>query len=418
MSQGRTIPDALSQSGQEKLPAADQALAQEIVYGTVRWLPRLEYLLTKLLQQPVKNTDGEVLAVLLIGLYQLCFLRVPDHAAVNETVALAGAMKKPWARGLINGVLRTFIRERETRLTQADGDLVGRTAHPPWLANAIRRDWPAQASAVFDANNCRPPLTLRVNATRCNRADYLLRLNSIGVEAIATPHTASGVTLDAPIDVSLLPGFAEGDVSVQDGAAQLAAPLLDPQPGERVLDACAAPGGKTTHMLELQAKLASLVALDIDQARLAQIRENLQRQQLGADLRVGDVNESKSWWDGIPFDKILLDAPCSATGVIRRHPDIKILRRANDIAPLAQYQWRLLRAAWDLLKPGGILVYSTCSILPAENSAQVLEFIRSHADASEQPIDAVWGQKCDAGRQILPGEDNMDGFFYAVLQKQ
>ena len=415
--QGRTIPDALTKSGQDKLPVADQALAQEIVYGTIRWLPRLEYLLGKLLQRPIKETDEDVVTIILVGLYQLCFMRIPDHAAVNETVALSGTMKKPWARGLINGVLRTFIREKEVRLGQADTDLVGRTAHPPWLANALRKEWPAQANSIFDANNQRPPLTLRVNSTRCSREAYLAKLSTMGVSATLAPHTLSGITLDSPIDVTLLPGFADGEVSVQDGAAQLAAPLVAPQPGERILDACAAPGGKTTHLLETQANLATLIALDIDEGRLAQIRENLQRQQLSAELRIGDVNEPASWWDGVLFDKILLDVPCSATGVIRRHPDIKILRRANDIAPLAQYQWRLLRAAWALLKPGGTLLYSTCSILPAENSAQVLEFLRTNSDASERIIDAAWGQQCQAGRQILPGEDNMDGFFYAVLQK-
>jgi len=416
--QGRTIPDALAKAGQERLQIADQALAQEIVYGTIRWLPRLEYLLGKLLSRPLKETDSEVLPLLLIGLYQLGFMRIPDHAAVNETVALAGKIGKPWARGLINGVLRNFGREKDVRLAQADTDLVGRTAHPPWLANAIRRDWPAQAGAIFDANNSRPPMTLRVNGLRGSREDYLTRLTAIGITATPTPFTATGLTLDLPIDVSLLPGFSEGDVSVQDGAAQLAAPLLAPQPGERILDACAAPGGKTTHVLELQPQLATLVALDIDEDRLSQVRENLKRQQLSAELRMGDISEPAGWWDGALFDKILLDVPCSATGVIRRHPDIKVLRRSNDIAPLAQYQWRLLRAAWAMLKPGGTLVYSTCSILPAENSAQVLEFLRSHSDAAERPIDAAWGHQCNAGRQILPGEDNMDGFFYAVLQKQ
>lgn len=371
-----------------------------------------------MLSRPLKDTDNEVLPLLLIGLYQLGFMRIPDHAAVNETVALAGKIGKPWARGLINGVLRNFVREKDVRLAQADADLVGRTAHPPWLANAIRRDWPTQAGAIFDANNSRPPMTLRVNSLRGSREGYLARLMAIGITATPTPFTATGLTLDLPIDVSLLPGFSEGDVSVQDGAAQLAAALLAPQPGERILDACAAPGGKTTHALELQPNLATLVALDIDEDRLSQVRENLKRQQLSAELRMGDVSEPAGWWDGALFDKILLDVPCSATGVIRRHPDIKVLRRANDIAPLAQYQWRLLRAAWAMLKPGGTLVYSTCSILPAENSAQVLEFLRSHSDAAERPIDAAWGHQCNAGRQILPGEDNMDGFFYAVLQKQ
>jgi 16S rRNA (cytosine967-C5)-methyltransferase len=229
---------------------------------------------------------------------------------------------------------------------------------------------------------------------------------------------STGIVLENACDVKQLPGFADGVVSVQDSAAQLAVVLLDLQPNQRVLDACAAPGGKTCHVLETEPELAHVLALDRDAVRLGRIRENLERLGLTAQLREGDASDPRQWWDGTPYDRILLDAPCSATGVIRRHPDIKLLRKAADIAPLARRQQTLMARLWPLLAPGGMLVYATCSVLKQENELNVEHFLATHGDARERPIAAPWGHAGVCGRQILPGEAGMDGFFYACLVKE
>ena len=267
------------------------------------------------------------------------------------------------------------------------------------------------------ANNERPPMTLRVNRQRESREDYMRVLGGAGMHGVATPYTRDGVILDKPVDVALLPGFYEGRVSVQDAAAQLAAQILDPQPGERVLDACAAPGGKTGHLLELQPAITELVAVDNDAARMTAVKENLDRLGLRASLVVEDVAAVRRWWDGIPFDRVLLDAPCSGSGVIRRHPDIKYLRRPTDIAVMAAEQRRLLTAVWPLVKRGGMLLYATCSILPEEDEFQVRSFLAGHDDAREEVLAGPWGRPLPHGRMILPGTDGMDGFYYASLKK-
>ena len=403
------LPTALAPLAPEARP-----LLQELCYGTLRWLGRLDALLSRLMRRPLKDKDADIRALLLSGLYQLEYMEIKPHAAVSETVAATAELGKPWARGLVNGVLRTYQRDRARLLGEVDRDEATALAHPRWLVEALQAAWPDRWAEIAAANNARPPMTLRVNLRQGSREAYLETLAAEGLEAQPAPHTEAGITLARPVSVERLPGFDQGRVSVQDGAAQLAAQLLAPQPGERVLDACAAPGGKTGHLLERGAGV-ELVALDSDPERLRRVEENLRRLDLPAQLIAGDAGAPETWWDGRPFDRILLDAPCSGTGVIRRHPDIKHLRRGEDIAPLAEQQGRILRALWPLLKPGGMLVYATCSIIPEENDRQVARFLESCRDARELPIAAEWGHTATAGRQILPGEDGMDGFYYACL---
>ncbi|HLA75438.1 MAG TPA: 16S rRNA (cytosine(967)-C(5))-methyltransferase RsmB [Gammaproteobacteria bacterium] len=400
-----------------KEPGA-RALTQEMCYGVLRWHLRLEALLKPLLHAPVK--DQEILCLLLLGLYQLLYMRVATHAAVDSTVTATGALKKPWAKGLVNAILRGYLRNDGALLAELDRSEVATWAHPAWLITRLKMDWPQQWAAILSANNERPPLCLRVNARQLTRDAYLHRLAQEGIVAHAQPHTSHGIRVEKPIGVEGLPGFSEGRVSVQDGAAQLAAPLLDLQPGQRVLDACAAPGGKTCHILESQPALAELVAIDCDAQRVARIAENLQRLQLQATLVVGDAAQPATWWDGQPFDRILLDAPCSATGVIRRHPDIKLLRTEADITALAQQQAQLLSGLWPLLKSGGMLLYVTCSILNQENTQVVNNFLAAHPDARTEASAWPWqqdDQHLTIGQQIVTGEQGMDGFYYARLRK-
>lgn len=396
--------------------ATEQGLAQELCYGSLRWLPRLQAVAARLLDRPLRPRDLDVHALLLVGLYQLLYLNIAPHAAVSSTVETAATLGKEWAKGLLNAALRRLLRERDALLAAVDRDETAALAHPAWLLHELRAAWPDQWPAIIAANNTRPPLTLRINALHGSRAHYQTRLTQAGIAAEAAPYASSALTLTTPVAVEKLPGFTAGDVSVQDAAAQLAAGLLDLQPGQRVLDACAAPGGKTGHILESCVDL-SLVALDSAPERLRRVAENLARLGLTAELVSGDAGTPDEWWDGQPFDRILLDAPCSGSGVIRRHPDIKTLRRPDDIAALAAEQHRLLHALWPLLKPGGMLVYATCSILPAENGRQVATFLQTQLDAREDVIDVGWGHAVEAGRQILPGENGMDGFYYACLCK-
>jgi len=416
--QGRSLTSALPAAQAPLVEARDRALVQALAYGVLRWYVRLDAILTRLVTRPLRAKDSDVRCALLLGLYEVIYQRTPDHAAVSEAVALAGRLGKPWARGLINGVLRGFLREREAIAAAVDTEPAARLAHPPWLLDALRADWPQDWESIATANNAAPPMTLRVNARRGSREDYLDRLREAGLSARPAPHAAMGLTLDEPCPVERLPGFAEGEVSVQDAAAQLAAELLDARGGERVLDACAAPGGKSAHILERRADLAELVAVDIDAERLAQVEQSLSRLGLSATLRAGDAAEPQGWWDGRPFDRILLDAPCSASGVIRRHPDIKVLRRPADLDALVARQRCIIKGVWSMLRPGGMLVYATCSVLRRENSEQVRRFASQQADATPVAMAAAWGHATDAGRQVLPGEDGMDGFFYARLQKQ
>lgn len=396
----------------------DRPLLQTLCYGTLRWYPRLNAVLNELLEKPFRPKDRDIHVLLACALYQLMATRIPDHAAVNETVATVKKLKKPWAKGLVNGVLRRFIRERGSLDTQLADDGVYRHAHPKWLCKRIEHAWPEQADAIFAANNHPGPMTLRVNQQRLSRAECLKTLQVEGIEARATPLSADGLQLLQAMGVDAIPGFAEGQLSVQDEAAQLAAQLLQLEPGQRVLDACCAPGGKTCHILECEPGLAELLALDIDDSRLDRVRENFERLNVQAKLLAADAVATGEWWDDQPFDRILLDAPCSATGVIRRHPDIKLLRKPDDIPRLAELQAELLDALWPLLKSGGKLLYATCSILPEENDASIAGFIARQSDAEVKDIAADVGMQTPLGRQLLPTTDGHDGFYYALLAKK
>ena len=399
-------------------PPADRALTQELVYGTLRVLPRLEALAGLLLHHPVKPADRDLEALILVGLYQLTVLGTPEHAAVAATVEAVRLLGKPDKAPLVNALLRRFLRERETLLAAADQLPSARWLFPEWLLTQLRRDWPDDWESLVAASNERPPMSLRVNALRGDRRSYAGLLAAAGITARPIPGTECGLTLDHPVPTGDLPGFAEGLVSVQDGAAQFAAQLLDARPGARVLDACAAPGGKTAHLLERAGPAGlDLVAIDSAPARLVPLRENLAR--LGLDARVvhADAASPLGDWTRPPFERILLDVPCSATGVIRRHPDIKWLRRPADIPELCALQARILDAVWPLLAPGGRLLYVTCSVLSVENQDQIAAFLDRTPDAREVPFATDWGQARAHGRQVLPATGGTDGFYFALIEK-
>ena len=367
---GSSLPPLL-----DKVDARDRGLAQDLAFGTARWQPRLALIAEKLLQKPFKAADHDVEALLLVGLYQLFYTRIPAHAAIGETVACVDKLKKTSLKGLLNAVLRNAQRDGEAICASLDSDPVLHTAHPRWLQKALKANWPEHWQAICAANNAHPPLILRVNRRLRSRDAYLAELTAAGIAASPCSYSRDGIVLAQACDVTGLPGFAAGHVSVQDEAAQLAADLLQLAPGQRVLDACCAPGGKTCHLLEAEPKLAHVLGVDLEAKRLVRVRENLVRLGLEAELIAADGRDLASWWDGKPFQRILLDAPCSATGVIRRHPDIKLTRQASDITALATLQGELLDALWTTLEVGGILLYATCSVLPEENSDNIGAFL-------------------------------------------
>ncbi|WP_409260407.1 16S rRNA (cytosine(967)-C(5))-methyltransferase RsmB [Pseudomonas putida] len=401
----------------DKVEERDRGLTQDLAFGTARWQPRLDLLAAQLLQKPFKAADADVQALLLVGLYQLFYTRIPAHAAIGETVGCADKLKKPWAKGLLNAVLRRAQREGEELLAGMERDPVVRTAHPRWLQKSLKAFWPEQWEAICAANNAHPPMILRVNRRHHSRDAYLALLAEAGVAASACQYSRDGIVLAEACDVRGLPGFAEGWVSVQDEAAQLSADLLELAPGQRVLDACCAPGGKTCHLLEAEADLGHVVAIDLEVKRLTRVRENLDRLQLDAELIACDARDTASWWDGKPFQRILLDAPCSATGVIRRHPDIKLTRQADDIPALATLQGELLDALWPTLEVGGMLLYATCSSLPTENTEVIDAFLARTPGARELDLATAAGLRQPHGRQLLAQEGGHDGFYYAKLIK-
>ncbi len=412
--QPKSLSELLPQlSEQDK----DQGLVQELCFGVCRWFTRLDKLAAPLVRQPFKDRDADLHALLLIGLYQMLYLRIPDHAAIAETVEAARQLKKEWAVKVINGMLRTAQREKAQLEKQLPDSLALQHAHPQWLVDALTAAWPEQTVAILKANNLPGPLCLRVNALRCDRDTYLRLLKEAGIGAHPGDLASSAIYLDQAVGVQQLPHFADGWVSVQDEAAQLSAFLLNPQPGERVLDACAAPGGKACHLREHQPDIGELIALDADAKRLQRVEQNLERLQLQASVVHATLEEYASHYQGEKFDRILLDAPCSATGVIRRHPDIKWLRKRSDIGKLAATQQRLLEMAFSLLRPGGTLLYATCSVLPQENTRVVHGFLKQQKQAVEDLILAPWGQASESGRQLLPQQNGHDGFYYARIKR-
>lgn len=412
---GQSLTAALETALPRVRDQQDRAFLQALCYGVCRYYDRLDFLLGQLLTKSLRSKDLDIRMLLLSGLYQLRYMRVKPHAAVSETVAAAG--KKKWAKGLINAVLREYQRESERLEQLAVNDDRARHAHPEWMIRLLRQSWPEQAAAIMMANNEPAPMVLRVNLTRGTRDEYLALLDQDQIAARVVSYCPAAIILEQAVNVDKLPGFAEGRVSVQDGAAQLAAPLLQLQPRQKVLDLCAAPGGKTAAMLELQPSLHSLLALDVDDMRLQKVRESLLRLGLSAEVLGADASHPEDWSDGRLFDRILLDAPCSAFGVIRRHPDIKLLRRESDIGELCKLQAHILDAAWGLLRPGGILLYATCSVLKQENEWQMDAFLSRWADAEEVKISGEWGLERPVGRQILTGDRQMDGFYYARFRK-
>lgn len=393
----------------------ERSLCQQLCYGVIRWQPQLQAIADLLIKKPLKKKDGDINALLLCGLYQLQAMRIPEHAALSETVNAAKTLGKQWASGLINASLRRYQREKTQLETQALRSRSAKYAHPDWLIERFQQDWPEQWMSILDANNQQPPMILRVNQQHNSRDHYLEKLTQAEIGASALPEIAHGILLDTACDVYSLPEFSQGHVSVQDGAAQRVIDLLDIQANQRILDACAAPGGKTCHILETQPN-NDVVAIDIDPERLLQIKQNTDRLGLNAERIAADAADTASWWDGKKFDRILIDAPCSGTGVIRRHPDIKLLRRPDDIASLVSKQQQLLESLWPLLNTNGLLVYTTCSILQQENEQQIMNFLENHPEAQEQLADIAPASRRKAGYQRLPGEDQLDGFYYACLR--
>lgn len=396
---------------QKNISDKDRSLLQELCFGTLRVLPQLEWCIQQLMAKPMVGKQRTLHYLLMVGLYQLIYTRIPAHAILAETVEGAVALKRPQLKGLINGVLRQFQRQQEELLTRAANN-ENRYMHPSWLLKRIQQAYPAQWEQIIDANNQKPPMWLRVNQLHHTREDYLQLMQQVGLEAEPHKIYQDALRLMTPCAVKDLPGFSHGWVTVQDASAQGCVALLDPQNGEQILDLCAAPGGKTTHILEAAPK-AQVMAVDIDEQRLQRVKENLQRLQLQAEVRQGDGCQPEQWCGAQQFDRILLDAPCSATGVIRRHPDIKWLRRDSDINELASLQQQILQAIWPHLKSGGVLLYSTCSILPQENSQQITTFLQQHADAKLSET----GNVALPGKQNLPHPEDGDGFFYAKLIK-
>lgn len=392
------------------LSAQQRAATQDICFGTLRFLGRLDALLDALLDKPVHN--DRLRDLLRVALYQLEYTKAAQHAIVDQAVRACERLGLDAAKGLTNAVLRAFLRRRAALVDQARHSEVGRFSYPQWWIDKLRTQYPAEHAAILDAGNQHPPLILRVNRRRMTPEAYLAQLAAAGIAASIIGEAA--VLLERPRPIAGIPGFAEGTVSVQDAAAQRAATLLDLGPGSRVLDACAAPGGKTAHLLELAD--VDLIALDNDAARLERVRANLARLGLAARVVCGDVCDPGNWWDGRPFDRILADVPCSASGVVRRHPDIKWLRRHADIEQFALVQRRMLDALWQLLASGGKLLYATCSVFHEENHLQVAQFLKRHRDAQHQILPGAEVNQQQPAGQMLPDERH-DGFFYALLQK-
>jgi 16S rRNA (cytosine967-C5)-methyltransferase len=419
---GVTLDAAL----QSALAAAPRELVppvRSLAFGAVRGFYRHEAILGRLLSQPTKSLDTVIRALLSIALFELEDARTPQYAVVDAAVKTAKSSEAARAGGLVNAVLRRYLRERHSLEAQIASNPAVRHACPQWLAERFRADWPGRWTQLLAAGDAQAPLWLRVNRRLTTAADYLQALRDAGIGARLERRVPEALVLEIPRDVGDLPGFAEGLVSVQDLGAQCAAFPLGLEPGLRVLDACAAPGGKTALMAEREPALAQLTAVDLDPGRLARVRDNLRRGGLEAQVLAGDAGAPDSWWDGIPFDRILLDAPCSALGVIRRHPDIRLRRSPKDIERMPPLQGRLLAAAWMMLARGGRLVYCTCTVTRAENRGVIAAFLEKTADAQIVPV-RDWpgwpgfGEADGFGVQILPGEAGADGFYYAALTKR
>ncbi len=416
LEQGQSMASALPQAQQHYHDGRDKGLLAEICYGIMRTLPQLEVQLRRQLSAPLNGKKRRIQCLLLVGLYQLKHTRVQSHAAISETVEACRKLKAPGMTGFVNGVLRALLRNLDALKQEQFEAAPVQWAHPNWLLKRLQHAYPEHWQQIAAVNNQAPPLWLRNNRRHQSREQYLARLSQAGIEAIAGA-SADAIRLPVAQDVRLLSGFEQGDVSVQDLSAQYSAELLACQAGDAVLDVCSAPGGKTCHLLESQPQIGSMLAIDLYQERLDRVQQNLERLQLSATLRQGDGRYPEQWAPGQQFDRILLDAPCSATGVIRRNPDSKWLRRDADIAQLVQIQAEILAANWQILKPGGTLLYATCSVLPEENCEQVKAFLQQNDDAMLSPIHPQ-DNALQPGWQLLPQSEGGDGFYYARLIKR
>lgn len=401
---------------QGRINASEAPLLKEICFGVSRYFPLLNSVALHILEKPLPKKDRDIYAAILIGLYQIDYMQIPPHAAVNEIVSCIKGLNKPWAVKLVNAVLRNYLRNNaELKVALKDIPSV-KDIHPKWLLKRFEKHWPKKYQQIVDANNSHPPLCLRVNLSRVSRETQKKLLTQAGIKSHFGLFSSSALYLEKPVKIQDLPGFFDGYLSVQDEAAQLSAEILQPQSGERVLDACSAPGGKTCHLLE-SAEGIKLTALELEDWRLKKVQENLERLSLSAQLICTDAADLPNWWDGIYYDKILLDVPCSATGVIRRNPDIKISRKASDIEALKKIQQYLLTSVWKTLKVDGLLLYATCSLMPEENEKQVAQFLASNSNAEEVQINKTCGQDVQYGKQLFPSLGSHDGFYYCLIKK-
>jgi len=423
---GRSINEILSNKTTTKISPTDLPFAKQILFGSLRYYHQIKAILDQLLEKPLKQKDLDVYAILLMGVYQFRYLSVPDHAALSESVELTRKIKKPWASKLVNGVLRNYQRqvgEIETKLKNAR---TFRYSHPNWIINQLESDWGDIYPQILEQNNRQAPMTIRVNSRLITREEYSQQLESVDLESDPHDLAKDALVLKTACDVAKLPGFEQGLVSVQDAAAQLVVELLDLENSKtslKVLDGCAAPGGKTAHILQRKFEV-SLTSVELSARRLEKIEQTLKRLKLLENNKVivkcADFLNTEDWWDGVLFDRILIDVPCSASGVIRRNPDIKIHRKKQDIQPLVELQSQILSSAWKLLKPGGKLVYATCSIFKQENEDQINGFL-NQTNATPYGLNPTIADKLTKhskiGHQILPGEAQMDGFYLCGLEK-
>lgn len=389
-------------------PEADSAETKSLVFGTIRFYHQLNDIVSKLLKHDTEKENLDIHCLMLLGAYQLIYSNVAPHAAIFETVNVVNHLNKPWAKGLVNAILREVDRQKQTLQAQTH------YSHPSWLVKKIKNNYPDQFEQIFANNNTQAPMSIRLHPNY-NLKDYQSELSALGIDTYQVDVAPQALVLKEAVAVFKLPNFEQGACYVQDCSAQLAAHLIEPKADELILDACSAPGGKSTHLSELSPK-SKIIALDSDEERLKRVKENIKRFDIkNITLAQGNA-QVQDWWDGQLFDKILLDAPCSATGVIRRHPDIKLLRKPKDITALVALQQSILNNLWQMLKPGGTLLYATCSILKAENEMQISTFLTNHTDAQEIKLDIDWGHDATIGKQQLPNAE-FDGFYYAKIYK-
>jgi len=429
VSDGRSVNDLLANPQQHSVATGEIAFAKQLLFGSLRYYHQTKAILDQLLEKPLKQKDLDIYGILILGIYQLRYLAVPDHAALSECVELTRKIKKNWASGLVNAVLRSYLRDADEIDKKLAKAKTYQYSHPNWIINQLELDWGADAKLILQANTQRAPMTLRVNRNKIGVAEYQKQLDQAGHVATCHPLASDALVMKSACDVYQLPGFEQGLVTVQDAAAQLAVDLLDLNDGQRVLDGCAAPGGKTTHILQRASNLC-LTSVEMSETRINKIKQTLSRLEMSSNVICADILRLDDWWDGGLFDRVLIDVPCSASGVIRRNPDIKLHRKKSDLATLVELQQQILETCWGVLKPGGRLVYATCSVFKAENEGQMERFLaKHHANLVELPVKIASALVktqhpkttrqigTPLGYQIFPGEAQMDGFYLCGITK-